>query len=685
MLGWAGGLALVAGLASGTTPEVLDPVVVTANPSAQRASDLPYSVGVVDAKAIAASGPGINLAEALSRVPGVAAAARNNYAQDIQLSSRGFGARAGFGIRGLRLYEDGIPATAPDGQGQATQFDLANAQRIEVLRGPFSALYGNASGGVIALFGAAAQNDGAYGSADIGSFGLRQFRLGGEARLGELWNVRSSATRLDVDGFRPHSAASRQLYSVRAARNEEADTLLLSASHWEQPAQDPLGLTRAQFDADPRQTAPQASQFDTRKEARQTQGGAAWHDGGLSLGSYAGKRAVTQWLAIPPGPQADPRHSGGVVDFDRRYYGTDLRYSLAWPGIDVTGGLATDWQDEDRRGFENFAGTQLGVTGALRRDEANRVYDFDQYAQAQWRFAQDASTTLGLRHGQIHFRSQDHYLGNGDDSGALHYSYTNPIAGLLYQPASDWSLRASAGRGYETPTFNELAYRPDGTPGLNTALRAQSSRQLELGAQWRGSEASVDLALFDARTEDELVVLTNSGGRSSFGNAGRTGRHGAELGAAWHFAPRWRSTAALSWLDATYREAFLTCAAVPCTTPTQSVPAGNRIPGVPALASFVDLAWAPAPYEFAVEWSARSRVAVNDANSDFAAAHGLLAVRAQYERVCGAVRLRTGLRVDNLLDRVYAGSVIVGDANGRFFEPGAPRSLLLSLALEPAA
>ena len=130
----------------------LDSIVVTATRSAARAFDVPASVDVIDASVIRDARPMVNLSETLPRVPGVFAANRQNYAQDLQISSRGFGSRAAFGVRGVRLYQDGIPVTMPDGQGQTGSFSLISAQRIEVLRGPFSTLYGNASGGVISVF-----------------------------------------------------------------------------------------------------------------------------------------------------------------------------------------------------------------------------------------------------------------------------------------------------------------------------------------------------------------------------------------------------------------------------------------------------------------------------------------------------------------------------------------------------
>ena len=257
----------------------------------------------------------INLSEAMARVPGLVVANRNNYAQDLQISSRGFGARAGFGVRGVRLYTDGIPASMPDGQGQVSHFDLAGAQRVEVLRGPFSVLYGNSSGGVIAAVSAPVRTGQFETGLDIGEHGLRQWRVSAAAPLGPGFEARIGASGLEWDGFRPQSSASKTSANARLAWQGERDRVIVLASVLDQPADDPARPDRVQFDADPYQTTPQATQFDTRKTLSQQQAGARWTHRFAATGplaesavtAYFGERSVTQWLAIAAGTQGNPR------------------------------------------------------------------------------------------------------------------------------------------------------------------------------------------------------------------------------------------------------------------------------------------------------------------------------------------------------------------------------------------
>ena len=688
-----------------------DTVVVTGAARAMRTLELPFAVNAVDAEATRQAGPMINLSEVLVRVPGLVVNNRNNYAQDLQISSRGFGARAGFGVRGLRLYTDGIPATMPDGQGQVAHVDLAGAARIEVLRGPFSVLYGNSSGGVIAVFSAPAKAGQSELATDIGSFGLRQNRLSVASPLGRVaggaLDIRASFTHVELDGFRPQSAASRDLGSLRLGWQGADDTLTLLVSDHTQAAQDPLGLTREQFEADPRQTTAQAlpfqpgkSQFNTRKTIRQSQAGINWRHAFAdtsvlresSVSAYLGSRGVTQFLSITTGAQTPATSGGGVVDFDRDYHGIEAKLSWRFGPVDVVTGVDIEDQLDDRRGYRNYTGTAaaptaLGVVGDLRRNENNKASTRDAYVQAEAPLGDALTLTGGVRSGRVTMRTDDHYIatGNGDDSGQLRYTYTNPVLGLRWMLAKGWSLHASAARGFESPTLGELAYQAGAAGGFNSTLKGQTSRQLELGSKWRSQGLELDAALFQADTRDEIGVLSNSGGRSVFQNVGRTQRRGLEMSAAWQALPTLRLQASATWLNAEYLDAFQTCAVAGCPStanPRVSVAAGNRISGTAARTAWAEAAWKPnwLPGEMGLEWRASARMAANDTNNAWSGGYALANLRWRGSIPLGAQdSIELLARVDNLFDRAYVGSVIVNDGNSRFFEPGSPRSGLVSL------
>jgi iron complex outermembrane receptor protein len=659
-------LAAAAALAQEQGPE--DAVVITATRVPRPSLEVPASVDRLYADEIREGRPQVNLSESLGRVPGIVVQNRQNYAQDLQISSRGFGARATFGVRGIRLIADGIPATMPDGQGQAATFALGSAERIEVLRGPFSALYGNAAGGVIVV-DTADPPQAPTVEADVFAGKYDTWRAA--TRLGG-YNTLFDASRFESDGYRDHSAVRRDHYNLKFKYGLRPDTsLTVVGNQLRQPeTQDPLGLTRAQFEQNPRQAVPQAFTFNTRKTVYQEQLGAtlAHRLGGtarIEAMAYGGSRWVEQYLAIPLFVQAAPTHSGGVVQLDRGYGGGALRFS-AGEIFRVSLGAEYERMEERRRGFVNNNGT----AGALKRDEDDEVSSTDLYAQAEWKFAERWSVHGGVRASRVEFRSTDYFIAlpaNPDDSGTRDYSETTPVAGLLFRYSRNLSLYGSLGRGFETPTFAELAHQNTGS-GLNFALEASRSRHAEAGVKAIFPRAArLNAALFAIDTRDEIVVDTSSGGRTTFKNAGRTERKGFELGAETVAPGPLGAQLAYTRLDAVFSEGF--------TSGSATIPAGNLLPGVPETQAYARLRYAPQRWYTFLEALYRSRVPVNDANSEFADAYTVLNLVAGLTQQGPGWRISEFVRLDNLTDRNYVGSVIVNDANGRFYEPSPRRSM----------
>lgn len=659
----------------------LKAITVTSTRQDAAPFEVPASVDVIGGESLRESRPQATLAEGLGAVPGLVLQNRQNHAQDLQLSIRGFGARSTFGIRGVRLYVDGIPATMPDGQGQSSNIDIGSIERVEVLRGPFSALYGNSSGGVMQVFTETGEGPPALtGGLAVGSDGLRRYSAKGSGSTADGVDWLLSASRFETDGWREHSAATRNTANARVGVSLSEDSrLTLMLNHVRVNAQDPLGLDLGQFTANPRQATPQATQFDTRKTVDQTQGGLVWERridarNDLRVMVYYGQRQTVQFQAIPVAAQAPATQSGGVIDLARDYGGIDARWTtrteLAGRPLTLIGGIGIDVLEEARRGWENFVGPTLGVQGNLRRDESNRVENIDPYLQARWHFTDRWSLEAGLRHSSVRFRSTDHYIvpGNGDDSGAADYSRALPMAALRYEARDDVSLYGAIGRGFETPTFNELSYRAGGLAGLNFDLRPSVNTSAEVGAKQRLAGGLLTAALFSTRTDDEIVTATNSGGRSTFQNAGRTQRHGFELGWAGRIAGHWRAQAAYTWIDATYRDGF--CGAGAC------VPAGNRIPGIARQVAQAEIAWAPPEgWRAGAELRHVSDIAVNDGNTQSAPGYTTLGLHAGYLlRPSPRWEVAAFARVDNATDRTYAGSVIVNEGNARYYESAPGRN-----------
>jgi iron complex outermembrane recepter protein len=422
----------------------------------------------------------------------------------------------------------------------------------------------------------------------------------------------------------------------------------------------------------------------------------------LSALFYTGHRATTQFQAIPQITQENaPLYPGGVIDLDRAYWGvdahvTDTRDFGGMP-LQVVAGINYDDLAEARKGYLNYEGAELGVEGGLRRDEANHVYDFDQYLQAQW--DPDARWRLiaGVRNNLVEVSSHGHIPVLDDADTSVRYSAVNPVAGVTFHASPAVNVYGSYGKGFETPTLNDLAYRSvDGSlPGLNFGLKPARSDNYEVGVKAGEGHVRADLAAFYIETVDELAILQNSGGRTVSQNIGETNRRGAELGLDAGWTGGFSARLAYTYIRAVVGQAYATCIAAPCNplaNPSGPLPAnyktvnaGNFLPAVPMNTLYAGLTWDYAPRGFSttLEVLGRAKIYVDDRNSDAAAGYWVVNWRGGFSQETKHWRFTEYGRVDNLANRSYVGSVIVNETNGRFFEaaPGRTAYIMFNAAL----
>lgn len=612
----------------------------------------------------------IDPARALATIPGLLASDRRNEAQDLRLSVRGFGARSAFGVRGLRIVVDGIPASMPDGQAQLSHIPWQADAEISVERGPFAALAG-AGGALIEVRTLGELRDGWRGELVVADAGRRRLGLGGSFANTAALDCPGCGLGVDLlahdnAGFRPQSAASRQQFAARWQLPAATGRWDLRLHALRSRADDPLGLDRATLDSEPDSTAPAALLFDTRKSVDHTELALGWaaDDGRWRTTVHLGQRRLWQYLAVPPAVQRPASHPGGVIALDRHFGGLELA-----GGDDLSSDergwrwrLAHERQGERRRGFENFVGPQLGLRGALRRDERNTADSTDAVIEA-WQQRGDWLWRAGLRASRLRAAAEDRYIvdGNGDDSGQASDSALLPVIGLAWQTSerSQWQL--SAGAGLEPPTLAERAYTPGGG-GFNPTLQPSRHQQIELSWRWQGEAWQVAASLYALRSRDELAVVESSGGRTVFDNLGDGHRRGAELAASGPAGP-WTWRLAATWLDARLRDAGV----------------DSALPGVPRQ-------WLGAQIQrplgegqrFGVDLFAAGPIPVDLGNRDPAPGHGRIDLWWEQQRLFGSP-LTLGLRLDNVLDRRHAASVIVAERNGRYYEPAAGREWGLSL------
>ncbi|WP_426455219.1 TonB-dependent receptor family protein [Acinetobacter sp. KB005] len=660
----------------------------------------PASVFRIDAPQVDNSSQ-VNLTEVVKGIPSLQIRNRENYAQDLQLSMRGFGARSTFGVRGIRLYVDGIPATMPDGQGQTSNIDLSSLDHVEVLTGPFSSLYGNSSGGTILTSTKEGQGKDSIelsysgGSHDKSRAGLV---LQGGAKGANEPSYVISSSYFDTDGYREHSGAEKVLNNAKLSWNlDDGSKINWVTNYVKIHADDPQGLTHDQWNANPKQQVPFLKQFNVRKDIEQTQTGVTWSKpindkNELYAMAYLGNRQVTQYQSIPKGEvtlkdgkpiysgQKSPTHAGGVIDFERNYYGADFRWTgkELLPNTTISVGIALDMMDEDRKGFENFnVNNVYGVKGNLRRDEDNTLWNIDPYLQASWQFLPTWRLDTGVRYSNVHYKSKDHFTSgpdqygtvNGDDSGKTDYNKVLPSAALSWQILPELMAYVSYAKGFETPTFTEMAYHRDGESGFNFDLTASTSDTYETGLKSQNHLGDFTLAVFQTKTKDDIVSAGNSNGRSTFRNADKTLREGVEF--AWN-KKLWRdltATASYTYLDATFD------ANIPASGSVAQIPSGNAIPGIAKNQAYASLAWQPSHGLYGgIDVQYMDKVYVNDTNSDAAPSYSVTSANVGYAWVMGYWKVNSFARVDNLFDKNYAGSVIVNDGNDRYFEPADGRN-----------
>lgn len=636
----------------------------------------------------------VNLSETLKGVPGLQLNNRENYAQDLQISMRGFGARSTFGVRGVRLYVDGIPATMPDGQGQTSNIDLNSLDHIEVLSGPFSSLYGNSSGGTILTQSREGQGPDSItlgysgGSQNKGQTNL--VLQGGSDNASEPSYIISSSY-FDTDGFRDHSGAHKVLNNTKLTWDLDDGSKINWVNNYVKiAADDPGGLEKKDWKANPKQIDSRIQGFNTRKEIEQFQTGLTWskpvNDQHELYGmAYWGQREVVQYQSISKFFQSLEKHPGGVIDFDRQFYGADLR----WTGKDILqntkliAGVAVDAMTEDRKGYLNFVGDVLGIKGELRRDEDNTLWNADPYLQASYNFAPDWTLDAGIRYSNVHFKSEDHYIteSNGDNSGKTTYEKLLPSVALSWKIFPELMTYASYAQGFETPTFTEMAYPADGSNDV-LSLKAAESETYELGLKSANRFGDFTAAIFHTSTQDDIVSAVNDNGRSTFRNADKTLRKGLEL--SWS-KDLWRGLAAqasYSYIDATFDADIPELLDDEGKVAVSRVAAGNYIPGIAKSQAFVSLGWKPENgLSAGVDVRYSDRIYVNDINSQYAPSYTVAGANVGYNWNVKDLSIKTFARVDNLFNKDYSGSVIVNESNGRFYEPAEGRNWSAGLSV----
>lgn len=677
-------IALVSALASPVAAQTpLDAVVVTASRTEQAAFDASGSIDLISREQIEAAGPQINISEALAAVPGITVANRNNYAQDLQISVRGYGARAPFGVRGVRLYVDGLPLTLPDGQGQTSQFAATSAARMEVLKGPLAALYGNASGGVIQVLTRDPMESpevSAYYA--FGSDDLRRTSLQFSDTAGE-WGIVADYGAFSSTGFRDASAAERDHFNfklLRKGENSSRTTVILNSLD-QKKSEDPGTLTLAEFNASPYQAAAANKQNKAGKSFVQNLAGLVYETSAegwemLRLTGYLATRDLD-----------NPGNGVTYILLDRAQHGVsgfgERRAMIGGTPVRLTTGLELDSVKDARKQQTNSQGQP---TGPLRRNEDNIAFSSGAFASLDWYLNERWSLTTGLRLSSVSLEVDDYFLtDNLDGSGSRQYQGLGLVVGATRHLSPATNLFVNLGRSIETPTLNEVIYKESGGRSVNqfnADLNAAQNDQLELGLKHREGRDAYTAAIIYGRTQDEIVPLRLSPFSATWQNADTT-RMGAEFAFTKFLSPTLRWNGSLAFLSAEYDEQISIIGPIAYT-----IRPGNKLVNIPETSAQTEIAWNSARFnplalnawEAAVELVHLGPVQARSDNLESTASTTLLNLRASYTTPLLGGRLRAFVRFDNLTDEIYASSIKGDESSAAYYEAGAPRSVLVGVS-----
>jgi iron complex outermembrane receptor protein len=672
------------------TRSALPTVRVTATREGPRAAlDLPYAVTITRPDSLAAL-KRLGVDELLFAVPGVSLANRQNPAQDPRVSIRGFGARSAFGVRGVRVLQDGVPVTLPDGQTPVDVIDIQGADRVEVVRGSASSLYGNAAGGVIDVRSAlpAPVRVAPYARIVGGDATPTLSSVGASGSAGAI-GYTSSFTRVSGRGYREYSSirATRGALRMLFTPETSATTVALAARFSDvDRAESPGALTRAQFESDPRQADPLSVRKQAGKTVRQgdlalTLDRAFRTEGLLNATLYGSTRTLANPLTF------------ATVDVERVSGGASVRVSDA-TGIGsrllrLSAGADVQLQNDDRLERENCAdATSVTATcpngaslrGALRRDQRERVTSVGPFARAELAIVPSVLASAGVRADAVRFNVHDNLVTatNPDDSGERTLHAVSPAFGLVWRASPLASVYGTVSSSFETPTTTELANKPDGSTGINPELKPQRTLSLELGSKGvlpLAGGVRWDAALFQARARDELVPfdIPGGGGRRYFRNAGRTLRRGGELGVQADAGP-FGMQAAYTYSHFRY---------VDYTVGTTSY-AGNRIPGVPDHVLMTAMSLRRGDVTLSATADMAGAIYVDDANSATAPGRTLVGVAVAGTVIVGGARLAPLVALQNIGGVRSVGSVSVNATGGKYYEPAPGRALVVRLSLSRA-
>lgn len=651
--------------------ESMGPIVITPTRVEKNTADIPAAISTIGRDEIQLGTEQLGLYESLGRVPGLFMLNRYNFAQDLRASIRGFGARSSFGIRGIKIIVDGIPETLPDGQGSVDGIDIGSASQINVIRGPASSLYGNASGGAILI---ESERGPAIPFAEarttVGEFDFKKLQLktgGDNGNINYLLNLSDTS----IDGYRDNGEFENTQFNGRLETTLSANSnLLTTIHHTDQPvANDPGSLTSEEAAADPKQARAANVTFDAGEALKQTRIGFLYKtrlNEGRELVTriYSSNRDFSNKL---------PFQNGGIVKLDRRFTGAGATYTVKG---DLGGkqnrlliGTDFDYQDDDRSRFDNLQ----GVIGAQTFEQTEQVTSFGAFLQYETKLNDIAELTVGIRYDEVKFDVDDRFLVDGDNSDKIDFDQASPMVGISVRRGSNTRLYATISTAFETPTTTEFANPAGG--GFNQSLEPQESTNYEIGIKTSTDRFNFEAALFHIDVDNELTPyeLASQPGRTFYENAGASSRDGLELSYRRQLVDRMSFTIAYTYSDFVFDH---------FTDENGNVFDGNRIPGIPRNMLSLNLSWF-GESGFYAKWDTNytGEMYADNANETNVGSSSVSNIRIGHNGFYDDWEISSFLGVNNMFDEDYNNNIRINAFGGRYFEPAPDRNAFIGITV----
>lgn len=638
--------------------ETLPEVTLQASRIVATKLSIPISVTTIDVIDIKDMSQQLSLNDYINVVPGLFALNANNFSQDLRVSIRGFGARSSFGIRGVKIMVDGIPETTPDGQGQIDNLNLGAIEKMEIISGPSSTLYGNASGGVINILTKSnIESNYLKLASTFGSYDLKQYQIQGGVKFNNT-GILLQGTNTYTDGYREQSGFESTNVNLRVKQGfSKRSELNILINYSDSPfAGDAGGLTLEEVNEDRRQARSRNVDFRTAETVSQFKLGANYSYTGIksdftSYGFFSNR----DFYGLLP------FEFGGIVKLDRVYYGIGSSYSIKskYQRHENTFQLGYDFgkQEDDRSRFRNLAGDQ----GDKTLDQTESFTSFGIYALNHWRNGK-LFIRSGIRYDHNKIEVEDLFLSNGDQSGDIVLETFNPSIGFSYEFSKTNYVYTNFSTSFETPVLSELSANPTDEGGFNKTLDPQKARNFEIGYKMNSKKFSTEIALFYINTKDDIVPyeLEQFPDRTFYKNAGETIRKGIEFNYEMLLNKKLDMNLGYTFSNFKYED---------YTTPNGDYK-GNYLPGIPKHMGSLIINYRDSDgFQLRLTNRYVGALFTNDQNLVEDDGYLVANLNIGHSFSLGALELKPFLGVNNLFDTKYNDNVRINAFGGRYYEP----------------